>query len=73
MSTQTSQRDTSAVLALVLAVVLPPVGLLLALYGPASRGERSGLRFAAMVVGVIGTVLGTLLLVWGLGIASTQE
>ena len=71
MSTQTSQRDSSAVVALVLAFIVPPVGLLLALYGPASRGERSSVRVAAIAVGVIGTILGTMLLVWGLGIAST--
>lgn len=64
--------DKGAVLALVLAFLLPPVGLLLGIYGK-REGRMSDLRAGAVVVGLIGTVLGTLLLITVLGNAAAPS
>ena len=69
----TTQRDTTAVVALVLAFLVPLAGLLLAVYGPRKGDGGGNLRTAAVAVGVIGTILWTMLLVWGLAIGTTQE
>ncbi|MFP5218291.1 MAG: hypothetical protein ACLGIG_00940 [Actinomycetes bacterium] len=57
-----NDKDTGAVLALVLAFLLPPAGLALAIYGR-DGGRLAGLRVVAVAVGAIGTVLLTLLVI----------
>lgn len=69
---RTAPTDRGAVLALALAFLLPPVGALIAIYGR-GEGKMSGIRVAAVAIGVIGTVLGTLLGVLALGLASSPN
>jgi hypothetical protein len=69
---RTASTDRGAVLALVLAFLLPPVGALIAIYGR-GEGKLSGLRVAAVAIGAIGTVLGTLLGVMALGLANSPS
>ena len=61
-SPTSDDKDTGAVLALVLAFVVPPLGAVLGMTG---RGGRplSGLRLAAVGIGVVLTVLSVLVLV----------
>ena len=63
--------DTRAVLALVLALLLPPVGVLVGAGTPARQRRYSGLATVAVAVGAILTVLGTLLLVLASALART--
>jgi RsiW-degrading membrane proteinase PrsW (M82 family) len=65
-------KDTGAVLALILAFVIPPVGLALAIYGR-DGGRLAGLRVVAVAVGVVRTVLGTLALITLLGNAAAPS
>lgn len=69
MATTTGSTDKNAVLALVLAFVLPPVGLLLAVYGGDKHGRRSGLRGLAVAVGATLTVMSLLIGIMLLGTA----
>lgn len=55
--------DRTAVVALVLAVLLPPVGVLVACYAPTGLRRGSGLGSVALVLGTILTVVYTLLAV----------
>jgi hypothetical protein len=64
------KTDKGAVLALVLAFVLPPVGAALGMTG---RGDQrlSGLRLVAVAVGVVLTVLTVLVLIMSFAGANT--
>jgi hypothetical protein len=55
--------DRTAVVALALAVLLPPAGVLVASYAPTGLRRGSGLGTVALVLGTILTILYTLLIV----------
>jgi hypothetical protein len=57
--------DRVAVLALALAVVVPPAGVLLAAYRPVEGRRGQGLYALAIAIGAVLTVVYTLLIVFG--------
>ncbi len=59
-STTRQPLDVRAVVALVVAFVVPPLGILLAATGKQEGRRLSGLRVAAIAVGVMGTIFGIL-------------
>ncbi len=65
------ELDRQAVLAVVLAVVLPPLGILVGSAVPVGRGRGAGLAGAAVVLGTLLTILYTFLLVLAVGSART--
>jgi hypothetical protein len=66
---QDGRLDRVSVLALVLAVLVPPVGLLLAAYRPPAGRHGEGLYVAAIAAGVALTVVYTMLAVMGAGLS----
>lgn len=65
--------DSVAVVALVLAFLLPPVGLLLGAYRPVEGRPGQRLYALAIAVGVVLTVVYTLLLILGAGLIRTSD
>jgi ABC-type transport system involved in multi-copper enzyme maturation permease subunit len=61
-STTSDRKDTGAVLALVLAFVVPPLGAVLGMTGRGGR-SLSGLRLAAVGIGTVLTVFAVLVLI----------
>ncbi len=57
--------DTAGVVALVLALLIPPLGILTAAYAPVQHRGGAGMRAAAIVLGAILTVIYTFLAVLG--------
>ena len=70
---QGSGSSGRGVLALVLAFVVPPAGLLLAAYGPVHQGSRRGVETAAVGVGAVLTVLYTFGIVLAAGQAASPS
>lgn len=64
--------DRAGAVALALAVVLPPAGILVAAYSPIRSRRGAGLRTAAFAVGAVLTVLYTFLLILGAAFARTS-